>query len=357
MYMYPRLLIDKNKFRHNLRYLLDKSHKSGLSVMAVSKVFCADPELVNIMIEEQVDFIADSRVANLKGITTTIPKVLLRLPMYHEASEVVKYSDISLNSEFETIQELNHQAHHQGITHGVILMIDLGDLREGIFDEKEVYATVEEILKLEHIELKGIGVNLTCYGGIVPSKEILQRLVDYKEEIEARYDMKLEIVSGGNSSNIELMLDGNIPIGINNIRLGEAIVLGRETAYGNDIEGLFNDVFTLEAEIIEVRVKPSVPIGEIGMNAFGKTPVFKDKGNILRAIIAIGKQDVDYAEVKPYDTIKVLGSSSDHIILDVTDGYNTYVIGNAVLFNLTYASILSLTTSKYVKRLYLDENL
>jgi predicted amino acid racemase len=325
--------------------------------MAVSKVFCADHELVNIMIEEAVDFIADSRIENLKDITPSVPKVLLRLPMFSEAHDVVKYSDISLNSEFETIEELNHQAYHLGKTHGVIIMIDLGDLREGIFEELEVYAVIEEVLKLEYIELKGIGVNLTCYGGIIPTPEILQKLVDYKTEIESRFDLYLEIVSGGNSSNIELMMKGKIPIGINNIRLGEAIVLGRETAYGSGIEGLYDDVFTLEAEVIEVKKKPSMPIGTIGMNAFGKTPEFEDKGERIRAIIGIGKQDVDHNELMPYDTIKAIGSSSDHIILDVSDGYNNYSIGDQVLFKLTYGSVLSLFTSPYVKRLYLDESL
>jgi len=335
--------------------MLDKAHLNGLSVMAVSKVFCADSELIQILIEEEVDFIADSRIENLKGIASDIPKVLLRLPMFSEAHEVVEHADISLNSELETIQELNHQAYHLKKTHGVIIMIDLGDLREGIFDEEEVYETVKEVLKLEYIDLKGIGVNLTCYGGIIPTPDILEQLVDYKTKIEKKFTIKLDIISGGNSSNIELMMEGNIPFGINNIRLGEAIVLGRETAYGNGIENLYDDVFLMEAEVIEVKKKPSYPIGEIGMNAFGKTPVFENKGDRIRAIIAIGKQDVDHNELIPYDTIKAIGSSSDHIILDVTDGYNIYTIGDSVLFRLTYSSVLSLFTSKYVKRLYLDE--
>ena len=355
--MYPRLLIDKSKFRHNLRYMLDKAHQHGLSVMAVSKVFCADPELVKILVEEEVDYIADSRIQNLKGIASDIPKVLLRLPMFHEAKEVVEFSDISLNSELETIQELNHQAYHLEKKHGVIIMIDLGDLREGIFDEQEVYETVKEVLQLEYIELKGIGVNLTCYGGIIPTPDILEQLVEYKIRIEEKFNIKLEIISGGNSSNIELMMEGNIPFVINNIRLGEAIVLGRETAYGNGIENLYNDAIMMEAEVIEVKKKPSIPIGTIGMNAFGKKPEFEDKGERIRAIIAIGKQDVDHLELIPYDTIKALGSSSDHIIMDVTDGYNIYTIGDSIMFNLTYASVLSLFTSKYVKRLYLDESL
>ena len=350
--MYPRIIISKEKFRHNLRYLLDLCHEKGLSMMAVSKVFCAEHTLIDIMIEENVDYIADSRIENLVGIASVIPKVLLRLPSIGDAKRVVMHSDISLNSEISTIRYLDKYAHELNKNHGVILMIDLGDLREGIFAKTEVIETVRKILKLKHINLKGIGTNLTCYGGIIPTEEILSQLVDYKNLLENEFNIILDIISGGNSSNIELLIDEKIPEGINNIRLGESVVIGRETAFGNYIDNTYADVFTLEAEIIELKEKPSIPIGTIGMNAFGKVPKFEDKGNILRAIIAVGKQDVDYLELIPYDTVELLGSSSDHILVDISESLNVYTVGDTILFKLTYSSILSLMTSKYVTKTY-----
>jgi predicted amino acid racemase len=354
--MYPRVIIDIEKYRHNLRHMLDEAHKRGVSVMAVSKVFCADTELLEVMVEEQVDFIADSRIENLKKVSTTIPKVLLRLPMQSELEEVVKHASISLNSEIDTIADINHICHHLNLTHGVILMIDLGDLREGIFIEEEIYNTVEKILKMKHIKLEGIGTNLTCFGGVIPTRETYDSLLRYKAVIEERFDLSLNIISGGNSSSIELLLNDSLPKEINNLRLGEVIVLGRETAYGNEVDNMYNDVFTLEAEIIEIKEKPSVPIGEIGMNAFGKVPIFVDKGMMLRAILALGKQDVDYQELIPYDTVTCIGSSSDHIIVDISDAYNIYNVGDTILFRLTYSSVLSLMTSPYVKKVYKNES-
>lgn len=351
--MYPEVIIDLGKFRSNVRHMLDMSHNLGLTMMAVSKVFCADPRLVKILIEENVDYIADSRIDNLKGIKTTIPKVLLRLPMHQEVEDVVKYSDISLNSEISTMKLLNEKAYENNKIHGVIIMIDLGDLREGIFDKDEVFSTIEEILKLTNIELKGIGVNLTCYGGVIPSNKILNSLVDYKDEIEAKFDISLEIISGGNSSSIDLLSTGQMPIKVNNLRLGEIIVLGRETAYGKHIPGTYDDVFTLATTVIESKEKPSIPIGEIGMNAFGKKPYFTDKGLMKRAIIGIGKQDVNHEDLIPYDRIEAIGSSSDHIILDVTNSYSTYDVGDIILFKLTYGSILSVMTSRYVHKKYI----
>ena len=350
--MFPRIVVNIEKYRKNLRYLLDLCHSKNQKVMAVSKVFCADRKLVDVMIDEKVDYIADSRILNLKDIETNIPKVLLRLPSFGEVDQVVRYTDISLNSELSTVKMLDSACERLGTTHGIILMIDLGDLREGIFDDDELYSTIESILKLDRIMIKGIGVNLTCYGGVIPTRKTLQQLVDYKQKIEEKFKIYLEIISGGNSSNIDLLLNDEIPDGINNIRLGESVVLGRETAFGDFIDNTYDDVFTLEADIIEMKVKPSVPIGQIGMNAFGKVPKFEDNGNIVRAILAIGKQDVDHNELIPFDTIKAIGSSSDHIILDLSNAQSVYEVGDIVHFKLTYASVLSLMTSKYVSKYY-----
>ncbi|QMS85167.1 ornithine racemase Orr [Candidatus Xianfuyuplasma coldseepsis] len=350
--MYPSIIIDLKKFRKNVQVLRDQCHKRDVKMMAVTKVFCADHKLVKILNEEKVDYIADSRIQNLKEISTDIPKVLLRIPSHGEIEDVIQYSDISLNSELSTIELLNSESHKYGTKHGIILMIDLGDLREGIFDENEVYNVVKRVLELPHIELRGIGTNLTCYGGVIPSIDNMNQLLKYKQNIEEKFDISLEIVSGGNSSSIDMLLEDKIPSGINNLRLGESLVLGRETAYGNYIDGTYNDVFCLEADIIELKVKPTVPIGQIGMDAFGKVPTFEDKGNRLRAILAVGKQDVDHRELIPFDTIKPIGSSSDHIIVDATEGHNIYEVGGMMLFRLTYSSILSLMTSKYVTRYY-----
>ncbi len=351
--MYPRVRISREKYRNNVKLLKEKLHEKGITMMAVTKVFSADQSLVKILIEEEVDFLADSRIANIRTYPQTkIPKVLLRIPSIYETDEVVKYADISLNSELTTIKFLNASAKKLGTKHGVILMIDLGDLREGIFDEDELLRTAKIADELEHINLLGIGTNLTCYGGVIPTEENMSRLAVLKNKLEEYLNKKIQIISGGNSSSLDLLFSEKIPDDINNLRLGESLVLGRETAYGDFIDGTYDDVFIFETDIIELKEKPSVPIGQIGMNAFGKTPIFEDKGNRKRAIIAVGKQDVDHNELIPFDTINPIGSSSDHIILDVTDGVYNYSVGSVVQFRLTYASILSLMTSKYVVKYY-----
>jgi predicted amino acid racemase len=234
-------------------------------------------------------------------------------------------------------------------------MIDLGDLREGIFfkNEDEIFNTVEEILKLKNIELFGLGVNLTCYGAVIPKKDNLSVLVEIARKIEKKFDIKLQMISGGNSSSIYLIGKNELPEGINNLRVGEAFLLGGETAYSQKLKGFYDDAFTLEAEIIELKEKQSVPIGETGVDAFGNKPVYEDRGIIKRAIIAVGRQDVDPDALSPIDEkIDILGASSDHLILDMSKSDRVYQVGDTVAFKLSYSSLLRATTSGYVDRVY-----
>lgn len=248
------------------------------------------------------------------------------------------------------------QQKKQNKIHKILLMIDLGDLREGIFfkNEDEVYETVEEILKLQNIELFGLGVNLTCYGAVIPKNDNLSILVDIGRKIEKKFNIKLQMISGGNSSSIYLIGNKELPEGINNLRVGEAFLLGGETAYSQPLDGFYDDAFTIEAEIIELKEKQSVPIGETGVDAFGNKPVYEDRGIIKRAIIAVGRQDVDPDALHPIDSkIDILGASSDHLILDLSKSDRQYKVGDVINFKLSYSSLLKATTSGYVSRKYI----
>ncbi|MBS4540064.1 alanine/ornithine racemase family PLP-dependent enzyme [Clostridium sp. D2Q-11] len=349
---YPKIIINKDKFKKNVERLVEICEKSNISPGGVTKVFCGNEELAKIYVEGGMRFLADSRIQNIKRLyDIPVPKLMLRLPQISEVDEVVKYADISLNSEQETIESLSIAAIKQKKVHDIILMIDLGDLREGIFAEDKIYDLVKIILNLKGVRLIGFGTNLTCYGGVIPRKDNLNRLSTIKKKVEEEFNIQLEILSGGNSSSLHLIETGEMPEEINQLRLGEALVLGRETAFGHQISGTNNDCFKLAAEIIELKEKPSLPLGEIGMDAFGRKPTFIDKGNRKRAICAIGKQDIDIDDLIPEDnSISIIGESSDHLIIDITESNTIYKVGDEVLFNINYGGILKLMTSEYVSK-------
>jgi len=351
---YPKVVVDLEKIEENTRLLVEKCKKSDMDVMGVTKVFCAFPEIAGAMVKGGISYIADSRITNLKKLKDyNVPKVLLRLPMQSEAEELVDLVDISLNSEIETIRIINESALKAGKVHKIILMMELGDLREGILPE-DIKKVLDEVVKLENIKVTGLGVNLTCYGGVIPSENNLGELVELSKMIERDYGIKLEIISGGNSSSLYLIDEGKVPTGVNNLRLGEAIALGRETAYGERVAGANTDSYILQAEIIELKSKPSIPRGVIGMDAFGNKPQFEDRGIRKRAILAVGRQDMDPDGLIPKDpNIVVIGASSDHLIIDVQESTNDYKVGDILSFELEYGALLKIMTSEYISKDFL----
>lgn len=355
--MYPRLEIDINKLRKNTKIICDMCHKSNIEVAMVTKSYCAIASVVEELAKEDIDYIADSRIDNLKNLQhINLPKILIRIPMLSELEDVVQYSDISFNSQEEVILKLNKIANEKNIIHKIVLMVDLGDLREGCFYEDDIFKTVEQILKLENIKLIGLATNLTCYGAIIPSTENLGRLVNIGNEIKQKYNIDFNFISGGNSSSLYLLENKDMPRGVTNLRVGEAIALGRETAYGESIRGAHEDGFKLVCEIVEIKEKPSLPIGEIGVDAFGNKPVYVDKGIMKRAILAIGKQDIDISSITTCDKdIDILGASSDHMILDISNSKSDYKVGDKMEFLLGYGGLMSAATSKYVYKKIVEE--
>lgn len=351
--MYPKLEIDINKLKQNVKVISHMCHEKNISLAFVTKSFCAREQVVEKLVEEGIDYIADSRICNLKKLKDIdLPKILIRIPMISELEEVVKYSDISFNSELKTIKALNKICERKNVIHKIVLMFDLGDLREGYFYEDDLFNDIKNIQKFKNIKIVGIATNLTCYGAIIPSTTNTGRLVQIARKIEKEFNLKLEIVSGGNSSSLDLMMSDNMPKGVTNLRIGESIVLGRETAYGKIIKGTHQDAFKLVCQIVECKEKPSVPIGEVGIDAFGNKPVYEDKGILKRAIVAIGKQDIDTDSLMPIDTsIEILGASSDHMILDISKSENDYKVGDEVEFLLTYGGLMSTSTSEYVEKI------
>ncbi len=348
--MNPRIDIHLDKLKHNTKVVSDKCKEHGIEIAAVTKAFCGNSEIAKAYVDGGAKYLADSRIENLKKMNNLpVEKVMLRLPMLSQVEETVQYADISLNSEIETIIALNSAAEKLNKLHKIVIMVDLGDLREGFFDHNDLESALLKIKELKNIKVIGVGSNLTCYGGVIPDETNLGKLVAYGETIEKVLDTKLEIISGGNSSTVHLLDQNRVPKKINNLRLGESLLLGRESAYGEYIDNTYNDVFQLVAEIIEIKEKPSHPIGQIGRDAFWNIPVFEDKGIMKRAILAVGRQDIGANAIEALDkNIDFIGASSDHLIIDITHCNKDYKIGDEIRFNIGYGALLSLMTSEYI---------
>lgn len=350
----PRIEIVLSQIRDNARMLSELYGQKGISLMGVSKAVLGEPSIIEAMIQGGVRFIADSRIENIQkmknaGISTQF--VLLRTPL-SQAESVVKIVDISLNTEIETLKKLSYYAKAHNKNHQVIIMVELGDLREGILP-CDLAQFIRETLTLSHIKIVGIGCNLACYGGVKPDSKNMRKLSELVKIVEKEFQISLEIISGGNSANYEWYKSAHNVGRINNLRLGESILLGCETVSRKAIPGLHTRAFQLVAEVIESKKKPSLPFGEICQDAFGNVPSFQDRGIRERAIIALGRQDILVSGLKSDRKLEILGSSSDHIILD-SNNYNLKV-GDEVNFNLDYGSLLAAMTSPFIRKQFIQK--
>jgi predicted amino acid racemase len=356
------LIIYSDRIAENASKVAEMCAAKGVEVAAVTKGACAEPHIAGAMIEGLeglkacVSF-ADSRVQNLARLKKefpNVPRMLLRIPMKSELEDVVHYADCSLVSMVESVQALEDQCRKMNAEHQVILMVDLGDRREGILDqpEGEIEAFAEVLKKTPRLTLRGVGTNFGCFAGVLPSAPALHRLCLVREIMEKALAYKVPICSGGSTSSLALVERDELPKGVNQLRIGEAILLGKDITRQRTIPWLRQDTVHLEAEIIEKRIKPSLPQGERGADAFGQVRTFEEKENRQRIILALGRQDVSVEDISPLDpAVKILGGSSDHTIAVMARRKNLRW-GDTLRFSLNYAAMLRLMTSPYVYKEY-----
>jgi len=350
----PQVTIDMDRIERNAAAVVARCGTAGISVFSVTKGTCGMPQVARAMLRGGVVGIGESRFENIRRLRTSgidAPIMLLRSPPLSLTEEVIKSVDISLNSELAVIRELSRVAERMGRVHDIVLMVDLGDLREGIWPS-DLIPTVEEVIALPGVRIAGLGTNLTCFGAIIPTETNLGALVAHADDLRQRFGLDLTYVSGGNSSSLPLLLAGCMPKGVNHLRIGEAILQGgRDTFHEQPWRDLDRDIFLLSGELLEVKVKPSIPIGETGVDAFGNRPTFEDKGDRLRGIVNVGREDVAIEGLTPVaEGIAVLGASSDHLILDLTEAPAQPVVGDRISFRMSYGALLAAMTSEYVEK-------
>lgn len=353
---YPVVECNLTKLRHNAREIVSRCSALGISVTGVVKGFNGEPRVAAAFRECGVAGLASSRTEQIRDCRAAGvpgPYMMIRVPMPGEVADVVRLADSALVSELSTARLLEAECARRKKRLGVILMADLGDLREGFWDKDEMVEAAVETERMENVRLLGVGVNLGCYGAIVPTPENLGELVAVAERIEGRIGRTFEIISGGATTSLPLVFDGTMPKRINHLRLGEGILQGKDLndLFKLDMSFLALDVFTVKAEVLEVKTKPSHPVGNIFVDAYGFTPEYPDRGMRRRALAGIGKLDFAYCDmlVPREKGIEVLGGSSDHLILDVEEYAGELKPGDVLTFDTRYATMMYATNSRYMR--------
>lgn len=348
----PWLNIDLEKLGQNATKMAALCRAHGVEPTFVTKGFCARPNVIRVVRDCGIAHFADSRLRNIRAAKAVMPDLdflLIRVPMLSEADAVVAWADCSLQSQIEVIRAVSAAALRQGKVHKMILMLDVGDLREGVFGEEQLLEIAPQIQACAGVELVGVGTNVGCYGSILPSVENTEILVRYRDLLNDRFGFQIQTISGGATCTTLMLEEGRLPAGINALRIGEAILFGEDTNNNRYLTGFNTDAFILGAEVVELKRKPSVPIGMRGRDGFGNVAEYPDRGVRLRAICAVGKQDVAVGALTPLLPGAVLiGASSDHLIIDVEDCGGAVAVGTVLTFRCGYAAALVATTSAYV---------
>lgn len=345
----PVLTVDLKKLQENYQRTRELCQRHNIHMTGVIKGCSALPECIKVADKAGCDFLASSRLSHLqrcRDLQVRTPLMLLRTPAVSQLDKVVQLADVSLESDIDVLCALNGEAMEAGVIHQVILMVELGDLREGFWKQEELLqAAMLTEFQLKNLKLLGIGTNLGCYGSIVPTPKKLTELLDAVKMIEKSIGRKLEYISGGATTSLQRLLDDTMPEKINHLRIGDGILTafrGRQT-----LDFLHKDVFRLTAELIEVREKPSYPMGVIGEDAYGFTQEYEDKGLRLRGILAVGKADYSYPELLFAEDkgVTILGASSDHTLVDLTDSNREWLVGDTMSFGLGYGALVPLTSN------------
>ena len=359
------LVIQTEKIKDNIKNLSVFFEKHNIHWSLVTKVFSGDKEfLEHILTEdviEKINSVGDSRLTslrNLKAVNPNMRTIYIKPPAEVYAADVVEYADISLNSSLSTIQSLNEAALKLGKIHQVIIMIELGELREGV-NREDLISFYEKVFNLSNIEVIGIGSNLGCMYGIEPSYDKLLQLSIYKELISARFKKDLKFISGGSSITLPLIEQGTVPININHFRVGEAVFFGVSPLKNEQFLNLHTDTFEFKANIIELEKKKIVPEGVLSDANIGHTADFSDtdhNSTTVKAILDFGMLDVDNVDLEVVDSdVKFVGITSDMMVVDIgsnktKDGKKKYHVGDEIVFKTNYMAVARLLNSKFIDK-------
>ena len=359
------LVIQTERIKENIKYLSNFFDDYDIQWSLVTKVFSGDKEFLKHILTddviEKINSVGDSRLTSLRNLRAVNPKmrtIYIKPPAEVYADEVVKYADISLNSSFSTIQALNDAAEKNGKVHQVIIMIELGELREGV-NREDLMSFYEKVFNLPYIEVIGIGSNLGCMYGIEPNYDKLLQLSIYKELISARFNKNLKFISGGSSITLPLIEEERIPKNINHFRIGEAAFFGVSPLKNEQFKDLHTDTFEFSANIIELEKKKIVPEGVVSDANIGHTADYSDakqNGTTVKAILDFGMLDVDDSDLQSFDKdVKFVGITSDMMVVDIGsnrtgDGDVKYHVGDQINFKTNYMAVARLLNSKFIDK-------
>jgi ornithine racemase len=331
----PRLEIHLDKVFQNAEFIVKKLGVLGIKTVGITKGCAGDLSIAGAMISAGVAAIGDSHFQNivkLKQGGVNFPFWMIRNPLSKQLSQIIENTEISFNSETSTIQRIADQNALSNSSHQVVIMVEVGDLREGIYP-KDLGKFLNGLNTTARNSIAGIGATLGCLTHDQPARQHLELVTEAADMFKRHLGRPPQIVTLGGSCLIPLMLENpNLLRGVTHLRVGEAILLGMD-GLGNQIDGLHQDAIELVAEVIEVHDHP-----KLGKDA-------------REVAVGVGYQDMDAPDTQVTSILesKIIASTSDHTVLSCPSDMDVKV-GAEVHFRLSYKAMLRAFISPYVEK-------
>lgn len=363
------LIIHSSRIKDNIKKLSAFFKEKDVHWSLITKVFSGDKEFLRELLTddilENIQSVGDSRLTSLKNLKEINPEmrtIYIKPPAQTYVEEVVEYADISLNSSFETIEALNQEAKKQDKIHHIIIMVELGEMREGV-NRSDIINFYERVFEMSNITVLGIGSNLGCMYGIAPTFDKLSELANYKELIAKKFNRSVYMLSGGSSITLPILAQGEIPEEINHFRIGEAAFFGKSPLDNKKFNNLNTDTFEFNANIIELEQKKLYPEGEISEASIGDIAEISEKNKTqttTKAILDFGLLDVNHEDLSTTEqskNVKFVGMTSDMLVVDLGDnldenGKERFKVGDTLNFQPNYMAVARLLNSKFIDRKY-----
>ncbi|MCF8242251.1 MAG: alanine racemase [Melioribacteraceae bacterium] len=356
------LTVHTDRLIDNISKLTNYLNENDIEFTLVTKLLSGHkPTLEKLMsnpVIKKLHSVGDSRISNLRTIKEINPSVVtmyIKPPAMVLVKKVIQYADISLNSSETVIQALDKEAKRQGKIHRVIVMIEMGELREGVVRDN-VLSFYEKVFNLSNIQIIGLGTNLGCMYGIEPTYDKMIQLSLYKQLIDAKFGTNLELVSSGSSITLPLISKNKLPAGVNHFRIGETAFLGTSPYNNKKFRNLSTTGFDFSAEILELEKKDRIPDGKIGEGNIGHTAEGGNFENVednesYRAIVDFGELDVDVNNITTKDKhVTFFGTTSDMTVYDLGQKKYKYKVGGQIHFTPNYMATARLMNSRYVSK-------
>jgi len=325
----PELRIDVEAIGRNTEVVASLLRTRGLDLVAVTKGCLGEPRVAAAMVAGGAIAVADTRDANLRRLRSALPGVELHRIHLPSVTEPFEPGDVTYVSSLEGAHAVAARADRE---QRVIVLVDTGDGREGV-PEEGVLDLASEIASHPRLRLEGVATNFACFEGRPEGIRRSVERVAWAASMLQAAGLPLERVSGGNSSLLHLIMEGeDLPAAVTELRCGEALLLGHDALYYRALPGCRPDACVLRAEVVEGYTRPVA----------GRS--------VLRLVLGVGRQDLGSGPVRfAQPGLSEIGRSSDYLVVEGERGRSNIPVGTMLDMIPGYEALVAAWTSPYVE--------